>query len=53
MIARIQSDTRFVYLYGDDNKIIKSEKLSDSGSTAIAVAKLRTFARKKGIKVSR
>lgn len=53
MKARIQNDTRFLFLFGEDNRIIKSEKLSDSGSTEIALAKLMTFATKKGIRVLR
>lgn len=48
--ARIQITHDWVYLYGPDNKVIKSEKFS--GSTVIAIAKLRTFAKTKGYEVS-
>jgi hypothetical protein len=52
MVAKIQISQEFAYLYGVDNRIIKSEKLpSLSGSSVIAVAKLKTFAKLNGIKV--
>jgi len=51
MNARIQISPDFAYLYGEDNKVIKSEKLPFSGATVIAFAKLRTFAKRNGIEV--
>ena len=51
MVARIQKFQGFVYLYGSDNKIMKSEKLPMSGSTAIASQKLRVWAEKNGVEV--
>ena len=50
MKARIQITNDWVYLYGPDNKVIKSERLL--GSRIIAIAKLRTFAKTKGYEVS-
>ena len=51
MIAKIQTSADWVYLYGPDNKIIKSEKLPASGATTIAIAKLRVFAKRNGFEV--
>ena len=50
-IASIQVTPDWAYLYGEDNKIIKSEKLPSSGASVIAVAKLRTYAKKNGLEV--
>ena len=51
MIAKIQTSSNWAYLYDQDNKVIKSVKLPESGATVIAIAKLRTFAKKNGIEV--
>lgn len=51
MKAKIQTTPDWAYLYGPDNKIIKSEKLPSSGATTIAIAKLRTFAKRNGFEV--
>lgn len=51
MYAKIQTTPDWAYLYDQDNKIIKSEKLPHSGATAIAIAKLRVFAKRNGIEV--
>jgi len=51
MIAKIQISPDYAFLYGIDNLVIKSEKLPPSGATVIALAKLRTFAKRHGIEV--
>lgn len=52
MVAKIQTTSDWAYLYGEDNKIIRSEKLPASGATIIAVTKLMVWAKKNGIKVN-
>ncbi len=51
MVAKIQVSQGWVFLHGEDNKVLKSEKLVNSGATVIAVAKLRAWANKNGVKV--
>ena len=51
MYAKIQTTPDWAYLYGPDNKIIKSEKLPASGATVVATAKLRTWAKRNGFEV--
>ena len=51
MIAKIQTTPDYAFLYDTDNKVIKSEKLANSGATVIAIAKLRTFAKRNGIEI--
>jgi len=50
-IAKIQTSPDYVYLYGDDNKVIRSEAIPASGVTVMAIARLRTFAKRNGIEV--
>jgi hypothetical protein len=51
MIAKIQTTPDYAFLYDNDNKVIKSEKLTHSGATAIAIQRLRVFAKRNGIEV--
>ena len=51
MIAKIQTTPDWAYLYGPDNKIIKSEKLPASGATVVATTKLRVWAKRHGFEV--
>ena len=51
MNAKIQISPDYAFLYGPDNKVLKSEKLPTSGATVVAIAKLRTFAKRNGIEV--
>jgi len=50
-MAKIYFTPDFAYLAGSDQKVIKSEKLAHGGATVIAVAKLRTFAKRNNIEV--
>lgn len=48
-MAKIQSTPDYVYLYGDDNKVIKSIKVTSSH--VIASAQIRTYAKRNKIEV--
>ena len=51
MNVKIQIQPDFVFLFDEDNKVIRSERKPSSGDTIIAIAKLRTFAKRNGFQV--
>ena len=49
-MAKIQVVSGYVILFDNDNKVLKSEAFS--ASTAIATAKILTYAKRNGIEVN-
>jgi hypothetical protein len=52
MKAKIQIQPDYVFLFDNDNKIIKSERKPASGDTIMALARLRTWAKRQGYEVT-
>ena len=52
-MLKFQAQNDFLILFDDKtNKVVKSEKLPNSGSTIIAEVKIRTWAKKNGLEIN-